>query len=109
MLLNLFILTAAALAGVDLAANDRNNVTGRPRVMTGVAVVGSVAVNDFYVDVFIGNYFVGRFYNTKITANQIAINEDVVPVGRKLIPAGDKISVIAGVNAGAGDVNIGIY
>lgn len=109
MLLNLFIVTAAALAGVDLAANDRNNVSSRPRVMRGVACVGSVAVNDFYVEVYIGNTFVGRFYNTKVATNQIAINEDVVPVGRKYVPPGDKIAVIAGVNAGAGDVNVGIY
>ncbi len=109
MILNLFILTAAALAGVDLAANDRNNVSSRPRQIRGIAVVGSVAVNDFWVDVFIGNTFVGRFYNTKIATNQIAINEDVVPVGAQYIPPGDKISVIAGVNAGAGNVNIGIY
>lgn len=109
MLMNLHILTAAALAGVDLAAQDRNNVSGKPRVMRGVACVGSVAVDDFWVDVFIGNHFVGRFYNTKIATNQIAINEDVVPVGRRLVPAGDKIAVIAGVNAGAGNVDIGIY
>ena len=109
MLLNLLILTAAALAGVDLAANDRNNVSSQPRVMRGVACVGSVAVNDFWVDVFIGNIFVGRFYNTKIATNQIAINEDVVPVGNKYIAPGDKISVIAGVNAGAGNINVGIY
>jgi len=109
MIMNLHILTAAALAGVDLAAQDRNSVSGRPRVMRGVAVVGSVAVDDFWVDVFIGNHFVGRFYNTKIATNQIAINEDVVPVGRKYIPAGDKVAVIAGVNAGAGNVDIGVY
>jgi len=109
MLLNLYVLTAAALVGVDLAANDRNNVSSRPRVMRGVACVGSVAVNDFWVDVFIGNSFVGRFYNTKIATNQIAINEDVVPVGRKYVPPGDKIAVIAGINAGAGDINVGIY
>jgi len=109
MIMNLHILTAAALAGVDLAANDRNNVSSRPRVMRGVACVGSVAVNDFWVEVFIGNYFVGRFYNTKIATNQIAINEDVIPVGNLYIPPGDKVSVIAGVNAGAGNVDVGIY
>jgi len=109
MLMNLFVLTAAALVGVDIAANDRNSVSGRPRVMHGVACVGSVAVNDFWIDIFIGNHFVGRFFNTKIATNQIAINEDVVPVGRKLVPAGDKISVICGVNAGAGNINVGIY
>ncbi len=109
MLLNIFVLTAAALAGVDLAANERLNSSSRPRVMRGVAVVGSVAVNDFYVDVFIGDHFVGRFYNTKVATNQIAINEDVVPVGKQFVPPGDKISVIAGVNAGAGNINVGIY
>ena len=109
MLMNLHILTAAALVGVDLAAQDRNNVSSRPRIMTGVAVVGSVAVNDFWVDVFIGNTFVGRFYNTKAAGTQIVQNEDVRPVGRKFVPPADKISVIAGVNAGAGNVDIGIF
>jgi len=109
MLMNLFVLTAAALVGVDLAAQDRNNVSSRPRVLRGIAVVGSVAVNDFWVDVFIGNHFVGRFYNTKIATNQIAINEDVVPTGNRYVPPGDKIAIIAGVNAGAGNVNIGVY
>ncbi len=106
MLLNLFVVTAAALVGVDLAANDRNNVSGKPRVLRGVGVAGSVAINDFWVDVFIGNHFVGRFYNTKIATNPINMSEDVVPVGRKLVPAGDKIAVIAGINAGAGDINV---
>jgi len=32
-----------------------------------------------------------------------------VPVGNKYIAPGDKISVIAGVNAGAGNINVGIY
>ncbi len=109
MIMNLHILTAVALVGVDLAANDRNNVSSKRRVVRGIACVGSVAVNDFWVDVFAGNQFIGRFYNTKIATNQIAINEDVVPAGNILVPAGDKISVIAGVNAGAGDVNIGVY
>lgn len=109
MLMNLHILTAAALAGVDLAANDRNNVSSEPRAMRGVACVGSVAVDDFWIDVFIGNTFVGRFYNTKIATNQIAINEDVVPVGNRYVPPGAKISVIAGINAGAGNIDVGIY
>ena len=109
MLMNLHILTAAALAGADLAANDRNNVSSEPRVMKGVGVVGSVAVNDFWVDVFIGNHFIGQFRNTKPAGTQIAINEDVFPVGNRYIPPGAKIAVIAGVNAGAGNVDIGIY
>jgi len=109
MLMNLHILTAAAVAGADLAANDRNNVSSENRILQGVAVVGSVAVDDFWVDVFVGNYFIGRFYNTKVATNQIAINEDVIPVGKRLVKAGSKISVIAGVNAGAGNVDIGIY
>jgi len=106
MIMNLYILTAAALVGVDLAAQDRNNVSSRDRALRGVGVVGSVAINDFWVDVFIGNHFVGRFYNTNIAAAAINMMEDVIPVGNQFVPPGDKIAVIAGVNAGAGDVNI---
>lgn len=106
MLMNLFVVSAAALVGVDLAAQDRNNVSSQPRVLRGVGVTGSVAINDFWVDVFIGNHFVGRFYNTNVAAAAINMSEDVIPVGNKYVPPGDKIAVIAGVNAGAGDVNI---
>jgi len=109
MLLNTFTLTAAALAGVDLAANERNNVSSKPRAIRGVACVGSVAVNDFWIDVFAGDYFVGRFYNTKIATHQIAIQEDVVPVGPVYVSPGDKISIICGVNAGVGNVNVAVY
>jgi len=106
MLMNILALTAAALAGVDIAANDRNNVSSRPRVMKGVGCRGSVAINDFNVDVFIGNHFVGTFRNTKAAAAAFAYNEDIVPVGNLFVPAGDKISVICGVNAGAGNVEV---
>jgi len=105
MLMNLHVLTAAALAGADLAADDRNNVSSRPRVMRGVGLTGSVAVNDFWVDVFIGNTFVGRFRNTKAGAVQITQDQDMVRFPPLYVAPGDKVSVIAGVNAGAGNVN----
>jgi len=106
MLMNLNVLTAAALNGVDLAANDRNNVSSRPRVIRAIGVAGSVAAHDFWVEVFIGNYYVGTFYNTQFGVVEIGMNADMIPVGNKYVPAGDKISVIAGVNAGAGNVRI---
>ena len=106
MLMNIYALTAAALVGADLAANDRNNVSSKPRVMRGVGCRGSVAINDFWVDVFIGNHFVGTFRNTKAAAAAFAYNEDVVPVGNLYIPPGDKLAVICGVNAGAGNVQV---
>ena len=106
MILNIHALTAVALAGVDLAANERNNISSEPRVITGVGVTGSVAINDFWVDVFIGRFFVGRFYNTKPAGTQIQFNEDIRPTGRLLVKPSSKISVICGANAGAGDVDV---
>ena len=106
MIMNLHILTAAALAGTDLAANDRNNVSSKPRVIRAVGVAGSVAAYDFWADVFVGRAFIGRFYNTKFGIQPIAMNEDMIPVGNAYVPPGDKISVIAGVNAGAGDIDV---
>lgn len=106
MLLNIHALTAAALAGVDLAANERNNVSSKPRVIRGVACCGSAAINDFWVDVFAGDTFIGRFYNTKAAGTQVNLAEDLRPTGRKFVAAGDKIAIICGVNAGAGNVDV---
>ena len=106
MLMNLNVLTAAALVGVDLAANDRNSVSSRPRVIRAIGVAGSVAAHDFWVDVFIGNHSVGTFYNTQFGIVELGMNTDMIPVGNQYVPPGDKIAVIAGINAGAGNVRI---
>jgi len=99
MIMNLHEPNATALIGVDLARNDRRRTSAKPRVMKGVAVVGSTAVEDFYV---------GRFYNTHAGVIQVDTISDTRPVGPHFIPAGSSVAVICVANATGNPVNISI-
>lgn len=103
---NLNVLTAAATAGTDIIANDRNSVSAEPRVLRQGGLAGSVAINDFWVEIYVGDRYVGRLYNTKAAGAQIDFNADMRPFGNVYVPPGAKVSAIAGVNAGAGNVDI---
>jgi len=105
MIMNLHEAAATALAGVDLARNDRRRTSSRPRQMAGVAIVGSTAIDDFWADVYIEDFFVGTFYNTRGGVAQVNLVEDLRPVGPHYIPPGSQVSVVCGVNATGNPVN----
>ena len=98
----MFIRTYEAAAtltlGVDALRNERMNVSSRRRVLRGVAVVGSTAINDCEVSIYIEDYFVGVFRNSQAgAAVSINASEDIVPVGPHAIPAGSKITAIVSI------------
>lgn len=98
MFIRTFEAAATLTLGVDALRNERLNVSSRRRVLHGVAVVGSTAVNDCEIALYIEDYFVGNFRNTKAgAAVAIASQEDIVPVGPHAIPAGSKLSAIISV------------
>lgn len=106
MIMNLHEPAATALAGVDLARNDRMRTTSRPRMLKGIGLVGSTVVDDFWADIFVGSQFIGRFYNTHAGVLQVDQLVDVKPVGPWLVAGGDQISVICGINATTNPVNV---
>ncbi len=98
MLINTYEAAATLTLGVDALRNERKSVSSKNRVLRGVAVVGSTAVNDCAVDIYIEDYYVGRFRNTKAgAAIQVITNEDIFPVGPHFIPRGSKVSAIVGI------------
>jgi len=98
MLLNTYEAAATLTLGVDALRNERKNVSSRRRVLRGVAIVGSTAINDCAVDLYIEDFFVGRFRNSKAgAAIQVITNEDIYPVGPHYIPPGSKLSAIVGI------------
>jgi len=98
MLLNTYEAAATLLLGVDAFRNERMAVSSRRRVLRGVAVVGSTAINDCAVDIYIEDFYVGRFRNSRAgAAVQVVTNEDIYPVGPHFIPAGSKLTAIIGV------------
>ncbi|MBA7577923.1 hypothetical protein ES708_19779 [subsurface metagenome] len=97
MLINTYEAAATLTLGVDALRNERKSVSSRRRVLRGVAVVGSAVVNDCAVDIYIEDFYVGRFRNSKAgAAVQVVTNEDILPVGPHYIPPGSKLSAIIG-------------
>lgn len=95
MFINTYEAAATLLAGVDALRNERLNVSSKNRVLKGVAVVGSTAINDCEVALYIEDFFVGHFRNTKAgAAIGVILTEDVYPVGPFAIPAGSKVAAI---------------
>ena len=95
----MFIKTYEAAAtltlGVDALRNERLNVSSKNRVLRAVAVVGSTAVNDCEIALYIEDFFAGNFRNSKAgAAVAVAGNEDLVPIGPFAVPAGSKISAL---------------
>lgn len=87
------IAAATAVVGFDLCQAAPWNISSRRRVIQGMAMVGSAAINDTVVDLFVEDKKVGTFYNTR--AGVIApLQEDAIPLGKIYVPPGSKISAI---------------
>ncbi|GAI11294.1 unnamed protein product [marine sediment metagenome] len=110
MLINTYEAAATLTLGVDALRNERMNVSSRRRVLRGVAVVGSTAINDCEIALYIEDFFVGNFRNTKGgAAVQVVANEDIFPVGPHAIPAGSKLSAIISVAVVANPLMIQLH
>ena len=56
---------ATLTVGTDSFRNDRKSSSSRARSVEGIAVVGSAAINDSEVDLYAGDYYFGRFRNSR--------------------------------------------
>lgn len=92
MILSTYEAAATLTAGTDAFRNERQNVSSRPRWLKSVAVVGSAAINDAAVDIFIEDFYVGRFRNSRAGVAQVVHPDDDQKVGPHYIPAGAKLT-----------------
>jgi len=97
MILNTYEAAATLTVGVDAFRNERRQVSSRARVMRGVAIVGANAINEAALDIYIEDFYVGRFRNSRAGAVQVIASEDIYPVGPYAIPAGSKLAAIIGI------------
>lgn len=86
---------ASATVGVDLFKDERWNISSKPRIIRGISCVGSAAINDFYGELYIESTYIGRFYNTHAGV-AAPLDSDFIPLGKRYVPAGAKISFIVG-------------
>lgn len=65
--------TAGSAVGTDLLANTFISNAGTYRQIRKAALVGSAAVADSSVDLYIGGTFIARLFNTTAGANVLAV------------------------------------
>lgn len=94
MLFNTSEAAGTLTVGVDAFRNERKRTSSRPRVITGIIVVGSAAINDTEVDFYIEDYYLGRFRNSRAGVVAPIIPDDLQAVGARLVPAGSQVAAI---------------
>lgn len=94
MYMSTYEAAATLTVGTDALRNHRLNVTSQPRALRGVAVVGSAAINDTEIALYIESFFVGNFRNTATGVVQVNQRDDVIAVGPHAVPAGSKITAV---------------
>jgi hypothetical protein len=94
MLLNTSEAAATLTVGVDAFRNERKNVTGRPRVITGIIIVGANAINEARIGLYVGDMLLGSFRNSRAGVAAPIVPDDVQGIGNRFVAAGDKIAAI---------------
>ena len=97
MLFNTQEAAATLIVGVDAFRNERKRTSSKPRVMTGILMVGGNAINEAEVDFYIEDFYVGRFRNSRNGVVAPIIPDDLQQVGSLLIPAGSQVAAIIAV------------
>ena len=77
--------SAGTALNTDLASGKRGAIEPVPRVLDGMAVLGSAAVGDAAVDLYLGDTYVGTYRNTSTTIAP-DLQKDVQPVGYIIAP-----------------------
>lgn len=83
---------ATLTVGTDAFRNDRKRTSSRARVVNGIAIVGSAAINDTEVDVYAGDYYFGRFRNSRAGVVAPIYPDDMQPIRATVVAAGDAIT-----------------
>ena len=94
MIFNTFEAAATLTVGVDAFRNERKRTSSRPRVMKGIVIVGGNAINEAEVDIFIEDFYVGRFRNSLNGAVSPILPDHYQAVGPHVIPAGSQVAAI---------------
>lgn len=94
MIINTYEAAATLIVGVDAFRNERRNVSSKPRVIRAIAIVGGNAINEAAVDLYIEDYYVGRFRNSLNGAVSVIMDQHIVPIGPHYVPVGSKLSAV---------------
>jgi len=109
MLFNTVEAAATLTVGTDAFRNDRKRTSSRPRVMTGIAIVGGNAIGECTVNIFIEDVFVGAFQNSLNGAVAVLMPDHLQSTGNKYIPPGSQVAAIIAVAPTVSPLKIQIF
>ena len=96
ILINTGEAAATLTAGVDAFRNDRKRTSSRGRVVEGVVIVGGNAINEATVDLYAGDYFFGRFRNSRSGVAAPIMPDDYQSIRATMVAPGDAITAVIG-------------
>jgi hypothetical protein len=100
---------ATLTVGTDVFRNERKRTSSRLRYVTGLSIIGGNAVNEAAVDVYIEDYFVGRFRNSRAGVAAAIYPDDFQPVKSAAVPPGSQISGVITVAPTVSPLLIKVY
>lgn len=83
---------ATLTVGTDAFRNDRKRSSSRNRVVEGICLVGSAAINDSEIDLYAGDYYFGRFRNSRAGVVAPVMPDDLQPLRPTVVARGDAIT-----------------
>lgn len=87
---------ATLTAGTDAFRNDRKRTSSRPRIVEGIVIVGGNAINEAAIDLYAGDYFFGRFRNSRAGVAAPIMPDDFQAIRPTAVAPGDAITAIIG-------------
>lgn len=85
---------ATLTVGTDAFRNERKRTSSSLRYIEGISIVGANAINEAKVDVFIEDYFVGSFRNSRSGVAAAILPDDYQGIRSAACPPGSSIAAV---------------
>ena len=109
ILINTAEAAATLTVGVDAFRNDRKRTSSRRRVIEGIVIVGGNAINEASVDIFAGDFYFGRFRNSRSGVAAPIMPDDMQGLRPTIVAPGDALTATIVVAPTVSPLMIQIY
>ncbi len=100
---------ATLTVGVDAFRNERKRVSSRLRYVEGISIVGANAINEAAVDLYIEDYYVGRFRNSRAGVAAAIMPDDYQSIRAAACPRGSQLTAIIAIAPTVSPLLIKLY
>lgn len=97
ILINTSEAAATLTVGVDAFRNERKSTSSRNRIISGIVIVGGNAINEAAVDLFAGDFYFGRYRNSRSGVAAPIIPDDFQSLQPRVVAAGDRLTATVAV------------